>query len=66
MRRIEFQGETLSIAQWARKYGLPEQTVYNRLDAGWSVERALTTPVRGYREHQRLPEHDGESLTAAQ
>jgi len=46
---IEFRGEALSLAEAARKYDLPKTTLANRLNLGWSVERALTTPARGGR-----------------
>lgn len=44
--RIEFQGETLTAAQWERKTGLNAQAIKWRLARGWSVESALTTPSR--------------------
>jgi hypothetical protein len=44
---LTFKGETHSIAEWARRTGLPRMTLFNRLRRlGWPAERALTTPVR--------------------
>ena len=43
---IEFEGCVLGIAAWARKTGIKRGTIQYRLKAGWSVERALTAPVR--------------------
>lgn len=43
---VEFGGERLHIAEWARRVGAKEHTLAYRLRAGWTVERALTTPVR--------------------
>jgi hypothetical protein len=38
---ITHQGETLTIAQWARKLNLVSGTLRNRLKRGWSLERVL-------------------------
>jgi len=43
-RIVEYNGESLSIAEWARKLSLTYPTVYLRLKRGWSIERTLTTP----------------------
>jgi hypothetical protein len=40
---VEFNGETLSVGQWSKKTGIAHGTLTNRLDGGWSAERALTT-----------------------
>ena len=47
-RLIEFNGETLCAAERARRYNMPRRTLFNRLSRGWSVEKALTTPMRDY------------------
>lgn len=44
-RFLEFQGERLSISEWGRKLNIKSMTLYNRLELGWTVERALTEPV---------------------
>lgn len=45
-RRIRFRGITHSIAEWGRITGFGRWCLYQRLDKlGWSIERALTTPV---------------------
>jgi hypothetical protein len=39
---VTFNGETLTIAAWANKTGLPRMTLLNRLvRLGWPVERAM-------------------------
>lgn len=43
--RIEFNGRTMCIAEWAREIGVGEMTLAKRLRHGWSVERALTEPL---------------------
>ena len=36
----------LTIAQKAKKAGIPAQTVYNRIHYGWHEKKALSVPVR--------------------
>ena len=43
-----FRGETKPLADWAEEFGLRYQRVFYRMQRdGWSLERALTTPVNG-------------------
>lgn len=42
---IEFNGEIYSETQWSRLLGGNRNLVHNRLKKGWSIEKALTTPV---------------------
>lgn len=44
-RNLTYQGETLCISEWARRYGLDPDTLAARLKRGWSTERAIATPV---------------------
>ena len=46
IRMIEFEGVTLCLKDWARRVGLKYLTLWNRINSGWSIEKALTTPVR--------------------
>lgn len=47
-RPITFNGETKLLTEWASVVGLKWKTLRARLDDhGWTVERALTTPLRG-------------------
>ena len=45
-RFIEFNGERRTLAEWARHIGVNESALHLRLKKGWSVERALTEPLR--------------------
>ena len=38
----------ITLAQKAKKAGLPVTTVYNRVHRGWTQKKALSTPVNGY------------------
>jgi hypothetical protein len=42
---IEFKGEKLSLSTWSKRTGLGRVTITKRLQAGWTVEDALTTPA---------------------
>ena len=45
-RLVTYNGTTLNIATWSKRTGIDHSTLEKRLNAGWSVERALTMPVR--------------------
>lgn len=46
-RRLTFAGVTQHLTAWARDLGVAHATLRERLDRGWPIERALTTPGRG-------------------
>lgn len=43
-RQLTYKGETLTVAQWARKAGLTSTCLYQRLRAEWPIERAMNEP----------------------
>jgi len=43
-RFLTHGGETLTLAQWARRTGMPYKKLEGRLRIGWPVERALAAP----------------------
>ena len=45
-RFIELNGRRQTLAQWLREVGMTNERFHDRVKTGWSVERALTTPVR--------------------
>lgn len=46
-RLIEYKGQTKTLKQWAEETGVGKAALESRLDRyGWSVERAIETPVR--------------------
>lgn len=51
-RLITFNGETKTLMQWAETLGVYSGTLFYRLKAGWTVERALTTPVRNHKTYE--------------
>ena len=42
--QLSFNGQVLSLSDWAERLGVPARRVSKRLKAGWSVDRALTEP----------------------
>lgn len=46
-RLLTFRGETKTMSQWADTTGIASDTLKRRVYYGWSVERVLTTPVKG-------------------
>lgn len=51
---LTYGGETLTIDQWAKRKGMRFHTLQTRIGNGWTVERALNTPVRSYKRHDTL------------
>lgn len=45
-RYITLDGETHTMAEWARKTGISVAAINSRLKSGWGVKETLTTPVR--------------------
>jgi hypothetical protein len=39
---ITFRGETKTLSEWSEKTGIHLRTLSNRINRGWTVERALT------------------------
>jgi hypothetical protein len=42
---VSFAGETRAVAEWAKLYGIDRGVLGHRLERGWDMERALTTPT---------------------
>lgn len=48
-RRVLYEGQELTIAEWARSTGIKYHTLRHRLESGWAIDRAFTAPVRARR-----------------
>jgi hypothetical protein len=46
VKLVAAEGKKLPIAEWARRKGLAAPTLYDRLQRGWSINKALNTPAR--------------------
>lgn len=47
-RHLTLNGRTMTMSQWAEEIGIEVRTLHARLKIGWSVEKALTQPLRPY------------------
>lgn len=46
-RTFSFQGETLTVAEWARKFRINSVTLRTRIERhGWPIEKALTVLIK--------------------
>lgn len=64
IKKYEFNGESHSIAEWARILNLPKGLIKDRIHKlGWSIEKALSTPAlpRGIGKNNIILEYNGES-----
>ena len=44
---LTYKGETKALVEWAAIFDINQRTLYDRVSKrGWSVERALETPVK--------------------
>jgi hypothetical protein len=55
-RVIEYNGLSMCVTDWAIKLNIPRYFIYHRLDSGWSIEKALTTPKS--LKHSHSPKSD--------
>lgn len=49
---LTYNGETKTVAEWAREIGLSYKVLYRRVCLGWTAERALTTPKSADKWHK--------------
>ena len=45
-RNITYKGQTKTLTQWSEELGMSFFTLRDRLNNGWSIEKAFTQPVR--------------------
>lgn len=45
-RMLTWNGETKPLGRWAKELDIPYRYIHTRLYYGWSVDRALSTPVK--------------------
>ncbi len=43
-RYVSYNGETKTIGEWAREFGLSYAALVGRINRGWPIEKALTMP----------------------
>lgn len=54
-RYVEYNGVTKRAFEWADIYGIRSKTLCSRLSRGWTVEEALTTPVKPHKTSSETP-----------
>lgn len=47
VKKLKFKGQALTITQWSAQLGLGRKAIDSRLWRGWSVKKALSTPLGG-------------------
>ena len=52
-RKLECRGELLTIGEWAKRIGIARESLRDRLESGWTVEQAITTPPVRKRERDK-------------
>lgn len=48
MKYIEYDGKTQNISELSRMYGLSNRLIRDRISLGWSIDKALKTPLKKY------------------
>lgn len=60
-KKYRCNGEELSMLEWSRRVGIRRKTIEGRLNRGWSLEKALTVPVKKRASQRyRYKDHVGE------
>lgn len=63
---LTFEGQTLPLPEWARRYGLTVDTLWRRVFVEeWSIDRALTAPIQLKQKIAHLQPGSLPELTAA-
>lgn len=52
-RRLAFDGKCLCVTEWAESLGMSHRTISYRIKLGWTIEKALTTPIQPASERWR-------------
>jgi hypothetical protein len=55
--KVEFRGKTKSVTEWSETTGIPRHVIFARLNLAWSIDRALTSPVRKRRWFRKPSEN---------
>ena len=53
-KRLNFNGESLTISEWADRLGISASTLHSRLRLGWDTNRVLSTPSKEQRKRVSL------------
>lgn len=53
-KKIEYDGESKTVAQWAQAYKIPTKLIEERLARGWKPSYAITAPEGTQERHHML------------
>ena len=59
-RYIKYRGKTKTVAEWSEITGINYKTLSERIDHGWPIYKAMTTPVQNTK-HPRYITFNGET-----
>jgi hypothetical protein len=45
-KKYEHDAQSLALGEWAELSGIPYNTLFGRIRYGWTLERAITEPVK--------------------
>lgn len=62
-RYIEHNGETKTIAEWAKIAGVERSVLRGRIDRGWTMEKAMSTPNGSTWSNRKKITYNGETHT---
>ena len=54
---ITYKGQTKTMAEWMEIYNFPRNIIYERLKAGWSVEKTFTQKVKVQNKRRHYENH---------
>ena len=57
-RNLTLNGESHCITEWSRITGIGRKTISKRLDSGWTISQALSTPVSKSRKPSEMRYED--------
>lgn len=63
-RVVEHNGKSLTVCQWADLFGIPRDTFIWRLNNGWGMDKATTTPLKIQRNSRDEMRRQPEEVTA--
>lgn len=61
----EWNGESRPLRDWSLILGINLKTLYHRLEEGWSIDKAFSTPVKSRSATKYLTLPDGEQITTS-
>lgn len=56
-RKLEYNGQSKSVEDWAKEFNLTRDLIFKRLGRGWSVEKTLETTICKNMSRKKEKEH---------